>query len=149
MERLGCWQLLGPRRASRASIHFTPLPPPLSFSPPFLPGASELLCKALRDGGVLLSLDISKISCLRDAGLIWGLSHHLRCAPHLGNMQSRIWNHIHPSKIWPCGWPFQTFLRDGDCSHDFLTFLILSFFVTMVIKPWTLSSVNCLLCVLH
>lgn len=32
MERLGRWQLLGPHRASRASTHFTPLPPPLCLS---------------------------------------------------------------------------------------------------------------------
>lgn len=146
MEWLGCWQLLGPHRASRASTHFTPQPPPSVFLSAFSPWCLRIVMQSSpgTDGGVLLSLDISKISCLRDAGLISGLSHHLRFAPHLWNMQSGIWNHI-PRKFWPCGWPFQTSQRDGDSSRDSQTI----FFVTKVTKPSTLSSVNCLWRVLH
>lgn len=147
MERLGCWQLLGPRRASRASTHFTPQPPPSVFLSSFSPWCLRIVMQSSpgRDGGVLLSLDISKISCLKYAGLSSGLTHHLRRAHHLWNMQSGIWNHICPRKNWPCGWPFQTSLRDGDSSHDSQTI----FFVTMVAKPSTLSCVNCWWCVLH
>lgn len=147
MERLGCWQLLGPHRASRASTHFTPLSPPSVFLSAFSLWCLRIVMQSSpgRDGGVLLSLDVSKISCLRDAGLISGLSHHLRCAPHLWNMQSGILK-PHSSQenltLWltfsnfPERWWLQSWLPNY-------------LFVTMVTKHSTLSSVNCWWCVLH
>lgn len=142
MEWLGCWQLLGPHRASRASTHFTPLPPPSVFLSAFSLWCLRIVMQSSpgRDGGVLLSLDISKISCLRDACLISGLSHHLRFAPRLKNMQTGIWNHIQHWKIWPCGWPFQTSQRDGDSSHDSQT-IFFFFFFTKVKK--TFNAFKC------
>lgn len=102
MERLGRWQLLGPHHASRASTHFTPSFPPLSFFlRPFLSSASGLLCKAFpsRDVGVLSSTDVSEsylnnllswremlLSVAEDPGaLLWP---HLGRAPHLWNTET-------------------------------------------------------------
>lgn len=88
MDRLGCWQLLGPRRTSRASTHFTPLPPSLR---PFLrlfslvPQNCYAKPSRQRWGS---SFEPSR----RDAGLISGLSHHLGHAAHLWNTQPGIWS---------------------------------------------------------
>lgn len=106
MERLGCWQLLGPHHASRASTHFTPpfSPRSLSLSPPFLSSASGLLCKAFQAEivGVLSSTDVSRsylynlsswpeikiraaaISAEKPGARLWP---HLGHVPHLWNAE--------------------------------------------------------------
>ena len=102
MERLGCWQLLGPHHVSRASTHFTlsfpPLSPslPLSLSPtlslrPFFLAPQDCYAKLSKQGcGSSLERRCIQIIFVqspvvaRDVGPVWELL--------LSGLSSQVWS---------------------------------------------------------